>query len=78
MQRRTRTRIAVASTVPTLLAVLLCGVLAATGALAWQVPGAVLIALAFQAALTSVRLRRRSAAARLTPPVGGSSCRGGR
>ncbi|PBC81397.1 hypothetical protein SAMN05216511_5944 [Streptomyces sp. KS_16] len=64
MHRRTRTRIAVASTLPTLLAVAACGVLAATGALAWQIPCAGLVALVFQGVLTDVRLGRGPAAGR--------------
>ncbi|MFG2530685.1 hypothetical protein [Streptomyces sp. NPDC048516] len=51
-------RIAVASTLPALLAVVACGVLAATGALVWQVPCAGPVALVFQGMLTAVRLRR--------------------
>ncbi|WP_336050306.1 hypothetical protein [Streptomyces sp. CA2R101] len=62
MHRRTRTRIAVASTLPTLLAVAACGVLATTGALAWRTPCAGLVALVFQGVRTAVRLRRGPAA----------------
>lgn len=65
MHRRTRIRIAVASTLPTLIAVAACGVLTATGALAWPVPCAGLVALVFQGVLTGVRLRRG--------PVGGAA-----
>ncbi|UNO41511.1 hypothetical protein [Streptomyces sp. MST-110588] len=58
--RRTRTRIAALSTLPTLLTVPLCALLATAGTLPWSVPLSVLLALCVQALITYTRLSRKA------------------
>ncbi|MGV4925755.1 hypothetical protein K2224_18685 [Streptomyces sp. BHT-5-2] len=60
MNRRTRRRIALASTFPTLLTVPLCALLVALGLMPWTILLAVPIALAVQVAITLTRLRSAS------------------
>ncbi|MFH8346147.1 hypothetical protein [Streptomyces sp. NPDC018045] len=61
MTRRHRVGLAAVSVLPTLIAVLLCAVLAAAGVLPWAVVPAVLPALAVQGCVTYVRLGARPA-----------------
>ncbi|MFF7725428.1 hypothetical protein [Streptomyces sp. NPDC008001] len=69
MSRRTRMRIALASTFPTLLTVPVCILLAALGVVPWGLLLALPVALAVHAAITFFRL-----GAKLTelPDTGGS------
>ncbi|MGW5350648.1 hypothetical protein ACWERV_09020 [Streptomyces sp. NPDC004031] len=64
MNRTARTRTALAQTLPLLLTLPLLSLLAALGAVPWDVLLAVPIALAVQAAATFVRLRPRRVTAR--------------
>lgn len=64
MNRAARTRIALAQTLPLLLTLPLLSLLAAFGAVPWDVLVAVPIALAVQAATAYVRLRPRRVTAR--------------
>jgi hypothetical protein len=59
MNRRTRLRLALASTLPVLLTVPVCCLLAALGAVSWDVPVAVSFALAGYAVADFVRRRPR-------------------
>ncbi|WP_037841432.1 hypothetical protein [Streptomyces sp. NRRL F-5126] len=59
MNRRTRVRIAFASTVPTFLAVAACCLLAAVGSVAWSLLLAVAVSIPVHAAFTYARLGRR-------------------
>ncbi|MEU3031568.1 hypothetical protein ACPCBC_33065 [Streptomyces incarnatus] len=68
MNRRTRTRIAVTSTVPTLLTLPLLCLLAAAGALPWTLLLALPPALAVHAAVTFARLDRGPSTARSGRP----------
>lgn len=58
MSRRTRLRIALTSTFPTLLAVPACCLLAAVGMVPWSLLLALPVALAVHAAITFRRLNR--------------------
>lgn len=60
MNRGTRIRIALTSTLPTLLTVPVCCLLGALGAVPWSVLLALPVALAVHAAVTFVRLRPRT------------------
>ena len=60
MNRRTRTRVALVSALPSFLTVPLCAVPAAAGVVSWAVLPALLLAVLVQPALTYTRLTKKA------------------